>query len=85
MKLSDRKKFFESVQNNLKQPNMNKIAYLVERAIKKQDKSLIDYKHIVSLGTSKTPERIDYEQFKTLLSDIYKQWYDKSVRGSKSR
>ncbi len=68
--------FLKSVESKLRMPNMNQIAYILEKAVKKQDKSLVDYSSIVSIGTSKFTERIDKLQLKNLLIDVYKYWYN---------
>ena len=72
----NREKFLESVKNNLKEPNMNKIAYLLERSVKKHDKKMLYYENIISIGTKKPVERVDTAKLKTLLRDVYKYWYD---------
>ena len=76
MQDKDRKKFLDSVKDNLKLPNMNKIAYLLERSVKKHDKKLVDYSHIISIGTDKNIEKIDKLELKNLLIDIYKHYYN---------
>ena len=71
-----RKEFLDSIKNNIKLPNMNKIAYLLERSVKKYDKSILDYQHLISIGTKKPIEKVDNIELKTMLIDIYKYWYE---------
>ena len=68
--------FLKSVESKLRMPNMNQIAYILEKAVKKQDKSLVDYSSIVSIGVSKVSEKIDNSELKNLLIEVYKHWYD---------
>ena len=48
--MKEREEFFENEKENLKGVNLNKVFYLVEKAIKTNKPEILEYKNIVSLG-----------------------------------
>ena len=70
-----REQFFEKSKQDLKDVNMDKVFYLIEKAVKTENKKMLDYENIVSIGAENKGERIDEEQYTNLLCKVYKIWW----------
>lgn len=75
-----REQFLQKYGDKIKNANMTKIAYLIEKAVKTKNPKLLDYENIVSIGARKTGESINKEQFNQLLEHIYEFWIENNIK-----
>ena len=74
-----RKKFLENAKIDLQNPNMDKIIALIKKAVREDNKKLLSYKSICSIGAENTGAKVNKAQYEKLLENIYKYWWDNAV------
>ena len=74
-----RKSFLEKAKNDLQNPNMKKIISLIKKAVKENDKKMLSYKSICSIGAENKGARVNKNQYAKLLENVYKYWWDNAV------
>lgn len=80
MKFANRDEFLKSAENDLVCPNMDKIFYLLEKAVKTDNKKLLDYDNIVRIGVKSKHKAINKKEYGNLLRKTYVFWYNHALK-----
>ena len=79
MSFENRNQFLENVKNDLVFPNIDKIVYLLEKAVKTNNKSLVKYNNIIKIGTTQEKHHLDTKKYEKLLEKVYRYWWKNTV------
>ncbi|MBR4123972.1 MAG: hypothetical protein IKR12_00180 [Clostridia bacterium] len=74
--LEERNKFFENAKNDLQGVSIDKIFYLVEKAVKTNNPKLLKYESLVSIGAENIGKKLKLEDLKHLLTKVYTIWWN---------
>ena len=80
MRFSNRKEFLEKAKDELVGPNMDKIFYILEKAVKTNNPKLLDYDKIVKIGAKSQGKKIDEKEYAELLKKTYAYWYNHALK-----
>ena len=75
-----REEFLQKYGTEIQNANMDKIAYLIEKAVKTNKPQILDYKNIVSIGAAKKGEKVDANQLAFLLENIFEYWIKNNIK-----
>ena len=74
--LKERIKFFDNAKKDLKNVSLDKIFYLVEKAVKTNNPKILNYENIVSIGAENNGKKLTDDGLKKLLTKVYKTWWN---------
>ena len=74
-----RNAFLQKEKDNLQNVDMRKIVLLLKKAVKENNKKMLKYESIVSIGAENTGARLNKVQYAKLLENIYKYWWDHAL------
>ena len=74
--LEERNKFFENAKEDLKNASLDKIFYLVEKAVKTDKPEILNYKNIVSIGAENNGKRLKQKDLEQLMTKVYTIWWN---------
>lgn len=74
--LEERNKFFENAKEDLKNASLDKIFYLVEKAVKTDKPEILNYKNIVSIGAENNSKRLKQKDLEQLMTKVYTIWWN---------
>lgn len=74
--IRERNKFFESAKNDLQGVSIDKIFYLVEKAVKTNNPKLLKYESLVSIGAENKGKKLELDDLKHLLTKVYTIWWN---------
>lgn len=85
MKYDDLKKqFYKNHMADIQEVKLNKIFYLIEKAVKTNNKKLISYEKMISIGKeNELNEKINQNDYNELLFNVYKTWYNNWLKKQK--
>ena len=74
--LEERNKFFANAKKDLKNASLDKIFYLVEKAVKTDKPEILNYKNIVSIGAENNGKRLKQKDLEQLMTKVYTIWWN---------
>lgn len=75
----ERIEFFEEEEKYIQNINLGKLYRLIKKAVIKQDKKLLKYENLISLGAENNGKRLKRTELVDLLNGIYRIWWHKWV------
>lgn len=75
-----KKKFYQLYGSEIENVNMDKIVYLLEKAVKTNKPKILSYLKIVEIGARKKGEKINDDEFCELLKKIFEYWIEHNIK-----
>lgn len=76
MENKERKEFFSKEEKNIQDVNLEKLFALIKKAVVKEDKKMLDYENLMSIGAENQGKRLYRKDLEGFLNQIYEIWWD---------